>query len=97
MPAFAHADYAAVLFVCCCFALLCICSPVSAPAAAGSVPSLGRRGYLFLKEDKGFSDTSIISGVLLVPLLFGALFICVLDAIHTRRHLPFEPEHEHHE
>lgn len=61
-----------------------------------SVPSLGRRGYTFLKEEKGFSDTAIISGVLLLPLMFGALFICLLDALYTRRTLPFEP-HEHYE
>jgi hypothetical protein len=60
------------------------------------VPSLGKRGYTFLKEEKGFSDTAIISGVLLIPLLFGALFICVLDALYTRRSLPFDA-HEHHE
>lgn len=50
-----------------------------------SVPSFGKRGYIFLKEEKGFSDTAIISGVLLLPLTFGALFICVLDALYTRR------------
>lgn len=60
-----------------------------------SVPSFGRRGYTFLKEDKGFSDTAIISGVLLLPLTFGALFICVLDAMYTRRSA-FDP-HEHYE
>lgn len=74
--------------------LVLLVAVVSVPC---SVPSLGRRGYAFLKEDKGFSDTAIISGVLLVPLMFGALFICVLDAMYTRRTLPFEPEHEHHE
>lgn len=57
---------------------------------------MGRRGYTFLKEQKGFSDTAIISGVLLIPLLFGALFICVLDALYTRRSLPYDA-HEHHE
>jgi hypothetical protein len=51
-----------------------------------------------LKEDKGFSDTAIISGVLLVPLTFGALFICILDAMYTRRTMPFEHDvHAHHE
>ena len=60
-----------------------------------SVPSLGKRGYTFLKEDKGFSDTAIISGVLLLPLTFGALFICVLDALYTRSNT-FDP-HEHYE
>lgn len=61
-----------------------------------SVPSLGRRGYTFLKEEKGFSDTTIISGVLLLPLTFGALFICILDALYTRRTLPYE-DHQHYE
>ncbi|WIA43954.1 hypothetical protein OEZ86_010346 [Tetradesmus obliquus] len=59
-----------------------------------SFPALTKRGYDFLKEEKGFSDMSIIAGVLLIPLTIGAVFICVLDAMYTRQpHF----DHQHYE
>lgn len=75
------------------------CTAVDPVLCCCSIPAFARRGYLFLKDDKGFSDTAIISGVLLVPLMFGAVFICVLDAMYTRRGGAFEDghHHEHHE
>jgi len=58
---------------------------------------LAKRGYQYLKEEKGFSDMAIMSGVLLVPLAIGAVFICVLDAIYTRHPHLDEAQHPHHE
>eukprot|EP00882_Tetradesmus_deserticola_P007229 GHRQ01007615.1.p1 GENE.GHRQ01007615.1~~GHRQ01007615.1.p1 ORF type:complete len:215 (+),score=61.10 GHRQ01007615.1:195-839(+) len=59
-----------------------------------SFPALAKRGYDFLKEEKGFSDMAIIAGVLVIPLTIGAVFICVLDAMYTRQpHL----NHQHYE
>lgn len=46
------------------------------------------------QEDKGFSDMTIISGLLLVPLALGGLGICILDVMYTRQpHLA----HQHYE
>eukprot|EP00879_Flechtneria_rotunda_P006890 GHRR01007236.1.p1 GENE.GHRR01007236.1~~GHRR01007236.1.p1 ORF type:complete len:224 (+),score=51.45 GHRR01007236.1:135-806(+) len=50
-----------------------------------SFPALAKRAYDFLKEEKGFSDMTIISGVLLIPLAIGMVFICFLDAMYTRQ------------
>eukprot|EP00882_Tetradesmus_deserticola_P010318 GHRQ01010899.1.p1 GENE.GHRQ01010899.1~~GHRQ01010899.1.p1 ORF type:complete len:208 (+),score=38.12 GHRQ01010899.1:849-1472(+) len=59
-----------------------------------SFPALAKRGYDFLKDEKGFSDMAIIAGVLVIPLTIGAVFICVLDAMYTRQpHL----NHQHYE
>jgi hypothetical protein len=52
--------------------------------------------YAVLKEDRGLSDTAIISGVLLLPVALGAVYICVLDALYTRQ-AEFDLQHEHYE
>lgn len=63
-----------------------------------SFPSLASRGYAFLKEERGLSDAAIISGLLLAPLAAGAVFICALDALYTRRQAAsFYDEHVHYE
>ncbi|KIZ06106.1 thioredoxin-related transmembrane protein 1 [Monoraphidium neglectum] len=73
-------------------------SPVSAfgrvMGALHSFPALAKRAYTHLREDKGFSDMTIISGLLLVPLALGGLGICILDVMYTRQpHLA----HQHYE
>jgi len=61
------------------------------------LPSVSKKGYRLLK-DKGYSDMTIIAGVLLVPVAIGSIFICVLDAVYTRQPqlLDFDP-HQHQE
>lgn len=73
-------------------------SPVSAfgrvMGALHSFPALTKRVYTHLKEEKGFSDFSIIGGALVIPLTLGGLGICLLDAFYTRQpHLM----HQHYE
>ncbi|KAI8474133.1 MAG: thioredoxin-like protein [Monoraphidium minutum] len=61
-----------------------------------SFPALAKRGYTHLREDKGFSDMTIIASLLLVPLMVGGLGICLLDAFYTRQPHP-DDQHEHYE
>lgn len=64
-----------------------------------SLPLYAKRGYAFLREERGLSDASIIAALLLAPLAVGAAFICVLDAMYTRRGGAgsFDGQHEHFE
>lgn len=50
-----------------------------------SVPAKGKKFYHFLHGTLGVSDVAIVMGVVLTPVSVGVVFICVLDAVYSRR------------
>ena len=58
-----------------------------------------REAYGFLKKERGLSDLAIVGGFLAVPVLVGAMTICVVDGLYLRQarlHEDFDgPAHAH--
>ena len=55
------------------------------PRLLRSIPGLARTGFAHLKSVHGLSDLSIVLGALALPVLLGAIIICVVDAMYMRR------------
>lgn len=56
------------------------------------IPKAAGRTYLYLNNEKGYSDLALVSVILAVPISIGLTAICALDAYHTRQSM-----HAHHE
>jgi thiol-disulfide isomerase/thioredoxin len=79
-------------------------SPVSPSGRAlgklRMVPYAVRKHYRYLHHEKKFGVLTLLAGFLSVPILFGVLSICLLDAYFTRsaklQHAPVaHPHHAH--
>lgn len=49
------------------------------------IPKAAGRTYLYLNNEKGYSDLALVSVILAVPISIGLTAICALDAYHTRQ------------
>lgn len=59
-----------------------------------SVPAITKRLYRVLRDEKGLSDTAIVLGFLSVPVVTGAILICLVDAVYVRRARDDMHDHE---
>ncbi len=58
------------------------------------MPAITQRLYRVLHEEKGLSDTAIVLGFLSVPVVTGAILICLVDAVYVRRARDDVHDHE---
>ena len=55
---------------------------------------MAQRLYRVLRDEKGLSDTAIVLGFLSVPVVTGAILICLVDAVYVRRARDDMHDHE---
>jgi hypothetical protein len=49
------------------------------------IPGGVKEAYTLLKEEKGLSDLSIVAGILAIPVVVGAITICMVDGLFLRQ------------
>lgn len=70
---------------------VCLACPVPPPAPARRLPARVKAGYLYLHNERHYSDLTLFAGMLAVPVVVGLSFICMLDAYYSRRPLDQPP------
>lgn len=57
------------------------------------IPSRLKSAYLHLRNERKYSDVSLLAGVLALPVAVGLMLICLLDAYYSR--IPLAGTHPH--